>query len=46
MARPGDCRELLESLTPLRAAVAATRTTSRQPALEALEKLAVGCGGL
>ncbi|HEX5214612.1 MAG TPA: SH3 domain-containing protein [Vicinamibacterales bacterium] len=44
MARPGDCRELLESLTPLRAAVAATRAIGRQPALDALEKLGVGCG--
>ena len=44
MARPGDCRELLESLTPLRAAVAATRALGRQPALDALEKLSVGCG--
>ena len=44
MAPPGDCRELLESLTPLRAAVAATRAIGRQPALDALEKLSVGCG--
>jgi len=44
MARPGDCRELLESLTPLRAAVTATRATGRQPALDALERVSVGCG--
>lgn len=44
MARPGDCRELLEGLTPLRAAVTATRAIGRQPALDALEKLSAGCG--
>ena len=44
VTRPGDCRELLESLTPLRAAVSATRAISRQPALDALETVSVGCG--
>ena len=44
MTRPGDCRELLESLTPLRAAVSATRAIGRQPALAALDKINAGCG--
>jgi SH3 domain-containing protein len=40
-----DCAELVQSLDPLRAAVAATRAESLQPALTNLDKLRRSCQG-
>ena len=40
-----DCAELVQSLDPLRAAVAATRVDGLQPALTNLDKLRRSCQG-